>query len=106
MPLVYKEPKKWKNKVKKEAIFLDSKDRGEIQKLIEAIPKGSEAKIVVQGKGIKKKERPYPYMGNIEYDVFKEVIKRIPNGAEVKITIFWNEKEDLLKKMEKEINIK
>ncbi len=112
LPLVYEEPKKWKNKVKKEAIFLDSKDRGEIQKLIEAIPKGSEAKIVVQRKGKKKKERPYPYkkpfpyMGNIEYDVFKAAIDEIPDGAEVDITIFWNEKEDLLKKMEKEMNIK
>ena len=106
MPLVYKEPRKWKNKAKKEVISLDSKDRGEIQKLIEAIPRGSEAKIVVYRKRKKKKGRPFPYMGNMEYDIFKAVVDNIPDKTKTEITIFWNEEENLLKKMEEEMKIK
>lgn len=116
MPIKYVEPKKWKNKQEIEIPDWNEKTKETAEKLIEEIPEGSEAKIMIAtltkikiGKRTKKikrkKEHCNPYMGNWEYEIFKGIIgHKIPMGASVKIKIFWNEKQRLIEERERKLS--
>lgn len=119
MPLEYVEPKKWKNKRKILFPIWTDAAKKEIEVYIDEIPERAEAKIKIQffiaiktrslkkEKRIKrKKEMAVPYMGHMEYDIFKGVVDVShikPGDKSVKIEIFWNEKQMLHEEREKKL---
>ncbi|XOB40110.1 MAG: hypothetical protein ACKKMR_02145 [Candidatus Nealsonbacteria bacterium] len=98
MPLVYKEPK-WENKREENFNFTDTEENEKVKailnlkKIIDDIPLRAEAKIKIIIKKKKKIEKAYPYMGVLEYEVFKTIIDNIEGTG--KLIIFWNEKKSI-----------
>ena len=100
MPLIYREPSKWENKKDIKILNWNAQEKEKINKIIDEIPEGAEAKIIFQEQGKRKKEYACPYMGNWEYEIFKKIIDETAEYALVELKIFWNPKKDILKEME------
>jgi hypothetical protein len=115
MPLKYTEPKRWNKKQEINIPFWNKETKKTVEKIIDEIPERAESKIKVQiltkikiGKKTKKikrnRERCEPVMGRLEYDIFKAFAgDKTPEGASVKIKIFWNDRQSDLKKREEKI---
>lgn len=97
---MYKEPE-WENKREENFSFLNNEEREVLKEIINEIPFGAKAELVIQLHGNKEIEKNSLFMGHWQYEIFRQMIDDIPAGLRGKLIVCWNGEHYYVKKIPK-----